>query len=732
MITSFEVGSVFKIVDQSSPALRAILKQANALDAVTASIQKNLTSIARTRLVGVGNQLKAITADVARLDKAMAGAFTGMTRFAQASAAMSAGTAQIAGAVTATQALAASWTNVAAQATAAAAAMRGAGQLRLPPPARPPALPPPLPGAGGGRGGHGGRGPGGFHFGRFGASVPVLGGHVHASTPSTATGVAVGAGLFGVYELGKYAMEPQHQEAMLRLLGIPEATIARMASQARDIAVGVPGSGYAHNLQTMGELYSIVGAEGAMALAPRLAEIDRVQALVGGKGKEQGSAYVLTRATELMGKLTNPATHQVDMKLFGDIIDNMSKMSIASHGKVTPEEWLNYAKQAGPASGNLTTEGLYTTAAIIQAMGGQRAGTAAAAIMRQFGGGVMTASKAKELESIGIFKPGDYEVGRGGHVTVKNEAGKSFVDKLQHDPLTAVVQDLIPALETHGFATNEQITKELYRILGTATSQREIYEIIRGREQIRQERERAMAALPPSAALGQLNQNDPVQVMGALSTAFKDLLGAVGGPLAQAAIPGMVALTNAFNRISQIASEYQKVTGFVGSIGAGAAAGGAAGFGIGWLGGPVGAGGGALIGAGAGAGYGLWNVLPEGARSGASAGFTRGNSVLPGLGGVVGGGIGGIWGGLGDLWGTSAEAAGGRISQLAKNILMVTPPPQKVEVQPAQVTINMDGRKVGEAIMAFFARQGQGPAQGAPSFDPTRGTTSFDYSLAPG
>jgi hypothetical protein len=54
---------------------------------------------------------------------------------------------------------------------------------------------------------------------------------------------------------------------------------------------------------------------------------------------------------------------------------------------------LNYAQQAGPAAAALDDQGIYTTAAIMQAMKGFRAGTAAQAVQRQFSGGVMTASK---------------------------------------------------------------------------------------------------------------------------------------------------------------------------------------------------------------------------------------------------------------------------------------------------------------------------------------------------
>lgn len=721
MITAFEVGSVFKIVDQSSPALRSILKSALALEKSTGAIQKNLTAISTAKLAGVATEIKAIATESAVARKELGSTASAMTRLSKASSGLSGAAAAIAGISSATQALALEWRSVAAEAATAVAAMRSAGRLRLPPPGGG-SLPPPLPGRGGGR--HGPRQ--GFHLGRFGASVPVLGGHVHASAPSSATGVGIGAGLFGLYELGKAGIAPMHEEAKLRLLNIPQATMSQMQSEARDIAVSVPGSGYTKNLAMMGELYSIVGAEGALAIAPRLAELDRVQGLVGGKGKDQGSAYTLTRATELMGKLTNPLTHQVDLDLFGKVLDNMSRISIATHGKVTPEEWLNYAKQAGPAAGNLTTEGLYTTAAIIQAMGGHRAGTAAAAVARQFAGGVMTASKAQELEKLGIFKSGDYEVGKGGHVIVKNDAAKDFVQKLMRDPLDAVVSDLIPALERGGFSSNEDMTRELYRVLGTATSQREIYELIRGREQVRQERERAKGAMAPGASMAALNEQDPEQVMGAFTTAFKDLLGAVGGPVTQAAIPGIQSLTKYFNELSAAASDHRTATGFLGTIAGGAALGAAAGFGIGWLGGPVGAGGGALAGGGAGAGYALWNLLPSSVRSGLATGATAGFAASPLLGPfapvapVVGGIMGGVWGGLGGMVsGADAKGVGP----------MVTTPPQEVKVEPAPVSVYLDSQKIGDFVIKYMAKVGSGPVEGAPYHDSTHSFTPLDFAL---
>lgn len=736
MITSFEVGSIFKITNQATPQLRAILKAVTDLDKAVEATRKNLTGLARTKLTGVGNQFKAITTEVAGLDRALTGTAAAIGRFAKAPAALTGITSAIAGQSAAVQVLADEWAKVAASATTAASAMRLAGRTRVPllpgPPGSGgsgvPIVPPPLPGAPRGGGRHGPRQ--GWHLGRFGIGIPVAGGHVHASTVSSGAGVAAGAGLFSIYELMKHAQEPMHQEAMLKLLGVDQPTITKMSGEARDIALSVPGSGYSKNMQNMGELYSIVGAEGAMSIAPKLAEIDRVQSIVGGKGKDQGSAYVLTRATELMGKLTDPVTHQVDLKLFSSIIDNMSKMSIASHGKVTPEEWLNYAKQAGSAAGNLSIEGLYTTSAIIQAMGGNRAGTAAQAIQRQFAGGVMTKSKAEELTRLGIFKEGDYEVGQGGHLTFKTDAAKDFVEKSQHDPLALVTENLIPALESKGITRNEDVAKELYRIIGTAPANRELYEIIRGREQIRQERERAMQALPPGAAITTLNKDDPEAVTSAFSTSFKDLLGALGGPLMKAAIPALTSLTTLFNELAQLAESHKSAAGVATTIGAGAAGGAALGFGIGWLGGPLGAGSGALLGAGIGAGYGLWNALPSSITSGAATGAKWGTGIAGPLGIIPGGLIGGVWGGVGGMFGGQSgdqpTAVGPAGAGAAWNVV---PPSQKIEITPGKVTLNLDGKAIGEAAIKFTVREGNGATQGSPYPDNTRGGSTFDFSL---
>jgi hypothetical protein len=73
MITSFEVGSVFKIKDQASPALRAILKQVRELNVALDQARENLATLGKsvmpiglTRAVGETEGLATAWGDVAK------------------------------------------------------------------------------------------------------------------------------------------------------------------------------------------------------------------------------------------------------------------------------------------------------------------------------------------------------------------------------------------------------------------------------------------------------------------------------------------------------------------------------------------------------------------------------------------------------------------------------------------------------------------------------------------
>lgn len=264
----------------------------------------------------------------------------------------------------------------------------------------------------------------------------------------------------------------------------------------------------------------------------------------------------------------------------------------------------------------------------------------------------------------------------------------------------------MPALTGHGYVSDEDQVKELYKILGTAPETREIYELIRNRKQIPGETTRMMGAQGRNQALSTLNQYDPEAVTSGFSTAFKDLLGALGSPLMANSIPTIRGLTTAMNEFSAVAGKHKEEVTVVTS-------------------GLAGAIGGAVLGAG-------------------------GGFLVAGPAGVIPGAIYGAGGGgaLATAYGFMASQEGGhhqtaydrRQERLKRNGVPtdespglsgwnVVPPP--AVKQTIQVTSNMivDGRTLAQVVTNHQVQDGNGPAQGSPYPDTTRGGSSFDFVL---
>src|SRR5574337_234933 len=81
MITSYEVGAVFKIVDQASSTLKLISTQFKELDALILRTKENMTAVSSTRFAGLANRLKLVNEQMASLagnsEKALGGVMTG-------------------------------------------------------------------------------------------------------------------------------------------------------------------------------------------------------------------------------------------------------------------------------------------------------------------------------------------------------------------------------------------------------------------------------------------------------------------------------------------------------------------------------------------------------------------------------------------------------------------------------------------------------------------------------
>lgn len=640
MIVSYEVGAVYRIVDEASPVLRRLADQMEMLDRVATSLRTKLLEIADVRFTGMTRSVqsleKNLTAAGVAADR-MGGQVAGGV--ALITGGLARANAEAAGLATQMRAIAAASRNLGRSGFGGGGAAAGGA-------------------AAGGAGGGGRHGPGGGVHTRFGGGIPVAGGHAHASVTGAGSGgmVAGGVAAFGIYEAMKASMDPLHQRVLYEQLGASPEETKQAVAKSWDIARTVPGTRAGGNLALIADARSIVGAEHAMEMAPGLARTEQVLNNLSDKGGKKGSMLDLLRSGELTGAFTDDKRH-LDIEKFNRFLDFATKTAEATHGKVMPSDLLALAKQGAPTLGSLDETGWQSMAVMTQAMGGNRAGTAMTALQRQFLGGKMTQSTLAALEEMGIADPKDFEVRRGGKVVPKTGAMHELVDKFIHDPFSAFTDIITPALQKKGVVTPEQFAPWNFKLFGTNTSQRAAFELFRGGEQFTGERTRLGQALGVQGASDKMNAKDPEQAVRSFTSAFTNLLGAFGSPLMESAIPKITALAAAMNSLGGWFQSHPKTAvaagSGIGGAGAGALIGGVGGF---FLGGPGGAAAGAFagmrIGAALGLGYGAMTSadigahelggLPSISSPRTAPGATTAESPMPGLDSMLVGKGGGL------------------------------------------------------------------------------------------
>lgn len=599
MITTYEIGAVFRVVDEATANLRRIADQLEIVDRISTSVRTKLMEISDVRFTALSRSVGALERNFTGLGSAADRAAIQIgTGLASITGGLASATAQAGMLLGQMRAIAAAGGGMGAGGAGAAAAGAAAG------------------GAGRGRGGGGGRH--GVHT-HVGGGIPVAGGHAGFSMGSGGTGgiIAGGIATWGVIEAMKASMEPLHQQVLYRQLGASEGETQAAVARAWEISRSVPGTRTGGNLALIADARSIVGQKEALEMAPGLARTEQVLNNLSDKGGKKGSMLDLLRSGELTGAFTDENRH-VDIDKFNRFLDFSIKTAEATHGKVMPSDLLALAKQGAPTLGSLNEEGWQSMAIMTQAMSGNRAGTAMTALQRQFLGGRMTQGTLSALEQMGIADAKDFTVERGGHVVPKPGAMKELVGKFQSDPFSAFTDVIIPKLREHGVSTFEQFQPWIYKLFGTQTSQRAAFELFRGGEQFTGERKRLGEAMGVDKASGAMGK-DPEQSMRTFTAAFENLLAALGGPLMEAVIPKMNALANVFNMMGGWFSKHETATTVAGTTaaggGVGALLGGVGGFIFGGPGGALaGAMAGGRIGAGLGLGWGAYEVGQKGAN----------------------------------------------------------------------------------------------------------------------
>ena len=357
-----------------------------------------------------------------------------------------------------------------------------------------------------------------------------------------------GATLAGLTAFVKKTADLSHQLTQIRKLGNQtSADITKITSQAINVTKQVAGINERQALEIYGSVYSLVGKRDALKLMNPLAKFDVMMANTTGNFTEALSgSRDLVRAAEQIGRLTD-ATGEVDLNKFSHFLDFATKVGEVTHGQVGAQQWLQIAKQGGPALMGMTDRSLAALAVLSQYMGGPRVGTAIMSTMQQFAGGTMYARNAQALQDIGILKSDEWSTkGGGGRVILTPEA-RSRLAKEFNQPLDAVLGDLIPKLKAAGYTDPDKMIQELFAIFSRQTTQRVFADLIRNKGQIVRELNRINSSPGLDQALGLANTYDVKQNIKNLDAAWRDLMYALAGPNSSTEISVLKLLTGGIN-----------------------------------------------------------------------------------------------------------------------------------------------------------------------------------------
>lgn len=271
-----------------------------------------------------------------------------------------------------------------------------------------------------------------------------------------ATGFA-GLGLIG--KTAKVAGEYTHQLAQMRAAGMSNLEIAQATAQAWKTSGEVMTSSAADNLAAIRELRMVFG--NTRHAMENVSTIQKIQAILSstGHGGNGDEAYTVAKALELRGAVRTPAelAKQADL---------MTKAIIASGGKVAPQDFLSaftYGRAATIGWSDQFTYGVLPT--LIQEQkgaGGGGQGGAANALMSAYAAivqGKIPQKALGEWEKLKLLDPRKIVWNKVGSAKGVLPGGIKGTDLFVSNPLDWSQNVLLPALKAAGYDTEEKQRK---------------------------------------------------------------------------------------------------------------------------------------------------------------------------------------------------------------------------------------------------------------------------------
>jgi hypothetical protein len=366
--------------------------------------------------------------------------------------------------------------------------------------------------------------------------------------------IFTGAGFMGLKAIEsavKPATEYAHQLSLMNAAGMTQKEIAEATAAAWATTGTVMSSNVSENLKTIGELRMVFGNNAdAIGYLPTMMKGQAViNNVLGEKGGSAGRDAVVeaAKALEVRGA---SRTKENFVQEYNMIIQGV----IASGGKVTPHEIRMAVQQAKMSGTSFGRDYLYTILpTLMQEMSGASVGSGSNAMYRALVGGSMDKKSLALWEKLGLANTSGAKV--AGEAALLGRAAMSGSDLFEENPLRYVEEVLAPALEKHGVTDQKDINATLSALFSNPNAAGMVNLLATQAPRLHKNAGLINAA-GISGSYADMLKKDPSEAQKAMGKQWENLKVAIGLELIPIIIPALQMLTYAIHGMMGWAREH--------------------------------------------------------------------------------------------------------------------------------------------------------------------------------
>lgn len=369
--------------------------------------------------------------------------------------------------------------------------------------------------------------------------------------------VAGGAAISGMMKLVGAGKEFVHQQSLMMQAGVTNRDIAQATASAWQVASNVIGSSAEKNIALVADLRNQLGSmQEAVTVLPQVAQMGVVLQNLTGQDQEK-AGFTAIRFLDQRGALVDPNTHEISTAHLSQQMRLLEGIATGTRGRAGPDQLLAFQQYARLAGASLSDQGLINLAPVIAASGSASSvGTQLSSLQQQLIGGVMTSAGAHWLERLGLMDARRVHEGRGGHLTL-DPGALTGAGQLQSDPVSWVRDNLMPALRRSGATTTEEQAATLLNSHLRSTVIGLLGEVVRNMPAF----QRDAGNIQQAVRVDQYQvgaTTDPISKLNAFSTAWHNLMTALGAPIVNDATGMIGRMTGVVTTLTDAARKHPR------------------------------------------------------------------------------------------------------------------------------------------------------------------------------